>query len=40
VQGSRVERDCRGWGLVVTGHSLGAGASVLIALYLRNFFPK
>ncbi|KAL0029095.1 hypothetical protein WJX77_006448 [Trebouxia sp. C0004] len=40
VQGSRVARDCRGWRLVVTGHSLGAGASVLIALYLRNFFPK
>lgn len=37
---SRVERDCRGWRLVVTGHSLGAGASVLVALYLRNFFPK
>ena len=33
-------RDCRGWRLVVTGHSLGAGASVLVALYLRNFFPK
>lgn len=23
---------------MVTGHSLGAGASILIALYLRNFF--
>ncbi|KAK9847646.1 hypothetical protein WJX84_000251 [Apatococcus fuscideae] len=31
--------DCRGYSLVVTGHSLGAGASVLIALYLRNYFP-
>lgn len=40
VQGSKINRDCRGWRLVVTGHSLGAGASVLVALYLRNFFPK
>ena len=24
----------------MTGHSLGAGASVLVALYLRNFFPN
>eukprot|EP00891_Asterochloris_glomerata_P009487 jgi/Astpho2/9487/fgenesh1_pg.00145_%23_78_t len=32
--------DCRGWRLVVTGHSLGAGAAVLVALYLRNFFPR
>ncbi|KAL3156144.1 hypothetical protein ABBQ32_012435 [Trebouxia sp. C0010 RCD-2024] len=40
VPGARVQRDCRGWRLVVTGHSLGAGASVLVALYLRNFFPK
>ena len=29
----------RGWGVVVTGHSLGAGAAALVALYLRNFFP-
>ena len=28
----------RGWRVVVTGHSLGAGASVLVALYLRNYF--
>eukprot|EP00884_Botryococcus_braunii_P013120 jgi/Botrbrau1/21809/Bobra.0190s0029.1 len=32
-------RDCRGWRLVVTGHSLGAGAAVLVSLYLRNFWP-
>lgn len=25
--------------MVVTGHSLGAGAAALVALYLRNFFP-
>ncbi|KAK9826366.1 hypothetical protein WJX81_002936 [Elliptochloris bilobata] len=35
----RASADCRGWGVVVTGHSLGAGAAALVALYLRNFFP-
>ena len=24
----------------MTGHSLGAGASVLVALYLKNYFPN
>lgn len=24
----------------MTGHSLGAGAAVLVALYLRNYFPN
>lgn len=28
--------QCKGWKLVVTGHSLGAGCAFLIALYLRN----
>ena len=26
--------------MVVTGHSLGAGASVLVSLYLRNYFQN
>jgi hypothetical protein len=30
--------DCRGWRLVVTGHSLGAGAAALIALHLYGRF--
>jgi pimeloyl-ACP methyl ester carboxylesterase len=30
--------DCRGWRLVLTGHSLGAGAAALLALYLRSRF--
>ena len=30
---------CRGWRVVTTGHSLGAGVAALVALYLRNFFP-
>ncbi|KAK9805494.1 hypothetical protein WJX72_001323 [[Myrmecia] bisecta] len=32
------KHDCRGYGVVVTGHSLGAGAAILVGLYLRNFF--
>lgn len=37
----RVEAiDCRGWKLVMTGHSLGAGAAALVALYVHNFFPR
>ena len=37
----RVEAiDCRHWKLVLTGHSLGAGAASLVALYAHNFFPK
>lgn len=31
---------CRNWSIVVTGHSLGAGAAVLVALYIRSFYPK
>ena len=31
--------DCRGWRLVVTGHSLGAGAAALIAMRLHARFP-
>ena len=31
--------DCRGWRLVVTGHSLGAGAAALIAMRLHGRFP-
>lgn len=29
----------QGWDLVLTGHSLGAGAAALIALKLRSRFP-
>ena len=32
--------DCKGWRLVVTGHSLGAGAAALIALHLYGRFPS
>ena len=32
--------DCHDWRLVITGHSLGAGAAALVALYVHNFFPK
>eukprot|EP00884_Botryococcus_braunii_P011575 jgi/Botrbrau1/20418/Bobra.0006s0072.2 len=32
--------DCRRWALVITGHSLGAGAAALIALRLRSRFPN
>jgi len=34
------DMDCREWKLVVTGHSLGAGAAALVALYAHNFFPR
>jgi len=37
---SAARRARRGWGVVVTGHSLGAGAAALVALYLRNFYPE
>jgi sn1-specific diacylglycerol lipase len=30
---------CAGWALVLTGHSLGAGAAFLMGLYLRRHFP-
>ena len=30
--------DCKGWRLVITGHSLGAGAAALIALKLYGRF--
>ncbi len=29
----------RGWKLVVTGHSLGAGVAALLSLKLRHVFP-
>ena len=32
--------DCRNWRLVLTGHSLGAGAAALIALHLRGRFAS
>ena len=32
--------DCRDWRLVLTGHSLGAGAAALIALHLRGRFSS
>jgi len=31
--------DLKGWQLVITGHSLGAGAAALIALKLYGRFP-
>lgn len=31
--------DCRGWRLVVTGHSLGAAVAVLVGLRLRRMAP-
>ena len=31
---------CRNWQIVATGHSLGAGASALVALYIRSFYPR
>jgi sn1-specific diacylglycerol lipase len=30
----------RNWSIVVTGHSLGAGAAALVALYIRSFYPN
>ncbi|GLI69191.1 hypothetical protein VaNZ11_013760 [Volvox africanus] len=33
------DMDYRGWRLVVTGHSLGAGAAALLALRLRSELP-
>ena len=30
----------RDWSIVVTGHSLGAGAAALVALYIRSFYPN
>ena len=32
--------DCRNWRLVLTGHSLGAGAAALIALHLSGRFSS
>ncbi|KAK9793755.1 hypothetical protein WJX73_001910 [Symbiochloris irregularis] len=32
--------DCKGWGLITTGHSLGGGVAALLALKLRARFPK
>ena len=32
--------DCRNWRLVLTGHSLGAGAAALIALHLKGRFSS
>ena len=32
--------DCRDWKIVVTGHSLGAGAAALVALYIHNYFSR
>ena len=29
-----------GWGLVITGHSLGAGVAALMALLLRGRYPQ
>ena len=31
---------CRDWRIVITGHSLGAGVSVLVALYVRKYFKN
>ena len=31
--------DCKGWKLVITGHSLGAGTAALIAVKLWGRFP-
>lgn len=33
-------RLCRNWRIVTTGHSLGAGVSALVALYIRSFYPN
>lgn len=39
-RGVQVPYDCSGWRLVVTGHSLGAGAAALLALLLRPSYPN
>ena len=31
--------DCRGWHLVVTGHSLGAACAALVAMHLHRWWP-
>jgi hypothetical protein len=31
--------DCRGWNLVVTGHSLGAAVAALVGLHSRSWCP-
>lgn len=31
--------DCRGWKLVVTGHSLGAAVAALVGMQLRDWYP-
>ena len=31
--------DCRGWKLVVTGHSLGAAVAALVGMHLRDWCP-
>jgi hypothetical protein len=33
-------QDCRGYQLILTGHSLGAGTATLLALLLRPQFPN
>ena len=33
-------RARRNWQIVATGHSLGAGAAALVALYIRSFYPR
>ncbi|CAL8465267.1 g4802 [Coccomyxa elongata] len=37
---NKVTPDCRNWSIVLTGHSLGAGAAALVALYIRSFYPN
>eukprot|EP00775_Hariotina_reticulata_P013185 gene13185-13316_t len=32
--------DCRGWTLIITGHSLGAGVAALLALHFRCRYPR